>query len=219
MIMNDSVSATFITSLVDILLGASGSEQPIIPSIIGTHGNSSNGGGSWSYFWPVFIPGGTRVSARTQSNVASRTTNISLWEPSGFGPIPPYKTFQRVIAIGADTSTSGGLVHTAGSTGAFSTFTNIGSTLPIDIKALAFAVSIDNNTNMTTAGYNWQVGIGGTQIAGIATQFSANNTEFVGHMVPTVPFYTQIPAGTQLQIRVACTTTPQSFQYALYGFA
>lgn len=219
MIMNDSVSATFITNLVDVLVGPSGSEQPIIPSIIGTHGISSNLGGSWSYFWPVFIPGGTRVSARTQSNVASRNTNIAVWEPSGFGTVPPYKTFQRVIAIGADVTTSGGLAHLGGSTGAFSTFTNIGSPLPFDIKALAMMVAMDNNTSMNALGYNWQVGIGGTQIGGIATQFSGNNTEYVGHQVPNVPFYIQIPAGTQLQIRVACTGTAQSFQHSLYGFA
>lgn len=80
MVALDTQNATLNNTafLVDIAIGASGSEVVIVPNIMVCCGSG------WlsppvTPFIPVNIPAGTRIAARVQSNVASATAGVSLY--------------------------------------------------------------------------------------------------------------------------------------------
>lgn len=71
-INNNNTSAASRNSVMDVGIGASGSEVVLIADLIcGNAVNYNvNGGGIWYYF-PVAIPAGTRIAIRAQSTVAT----------------------------------------------------------------------------------------------------------------------------------------------------
>lgn len=71
-INTNSTSGASRNSIVDIGIGASGSEVVLVPDLIGGNatGYATGGNGLW-YFFPVAIPAGTRVAVRAQSTVTT----------------------------------------------------------------------------------------------------------------------------------------------------
>lgn len=90
--------------LVDICVGGSGAEVALIPNIYYTAGSNSSYGKT--YFFPVSIPGGSRLSAKVASATASVTCRVAVYlqQQSELG-LP---TVDRIIAFGADTAASRG---------------------------------------------------------------------------------------------------------------
>ena len=112
---NTAVASTATSQLTDIALGAASSERVVIPNLFsgnaGTSIGAQNAGNA--FFFPLFIPAGSRISARMQSLIASDTVNVKVtlfqW------PINGVPTIERVTAYGVDTGDSGGVAHTPGS--------------------------------------------------------------------------------------------------------
>lgn len=71
-IHNTVTSAANRSYAVDIAIGAAGSEIVIIPDLIGSNAATyTSPGGGIFYYFPIFIPAGTRVSARAQGSVVT----------------------------------------------------------------------------------------------------------------------------------------------------
>ena len=71
-------SATATSMLMDLGTGALNSETVLLPDLlVGYAGNDVSIGRT--YFFPVSIPAGTRISARCQSVVSGRTGRVAVW--------------------------------------------------------------------------------------------------------------------------------------------
>lgn len=214
-IFADSASAAVNANLYDIGVGAAGSEQPIVSNLLNT-GSTNLTAGGLSYFLPLEIKKGTRISARHQSNVASKGARITTFLHGGFSA-PPWKTFAGAEGIGVDTADSGGTTHTPGNSGAESAWANIGTTLAKHYGAMLPIVSTGSDTTMTSLAGHLEVGINSTTLAEYL--FGTNNTEFISYLLPSVPFYGNFPIGTQMQIRAEMSGTADTdLEFALLGF-
>jgi hypothetical protein len=217
LILNDSASATVTRNLYDVGIGGSGSEIVKIPDILNTGPTSLNNAMSaQQFFLPIFIPKGTRIAMRKQSNVASKTSSCAMWLHGG-GGIPPWTVFSRCDSYATDTATSGGLVHTPGSSGTYSTWTNIGNTLARDYGAVMPMIGMGSDTTMTTLTAYLQVGINsvsmGQYLHGI------NNVEHLGNVFPSLPIFHHWVTGSQLMIRSTTSgTTDDNYEYGFLAY-
>lgn len=211
------VAATDTRTLVDIGVGASGSEQVLIPNMLAGHCNTiSNMEGAMGRFvdLPLYIPRGTRISMRAQSVTVSKTYRVfmALW---GGPSLPPWPVFRGCDAYGPDTATSGGVAHTPGNTGVQSAWASVGSVTTRPYSAFfpmvagAAAVTIYN-----VIAYQLQWGWSSTALMEGWCR-SGTSEQFTGPF-PTGPIYTDIPAGTQLQVRGKASGTAQSLNTAIY---
>lgn len=210
---NTGTSGAATDVLLDIAIGASSSEQIILPDwMVGWATNSS---GSYKHLWvPLFIPRGTRIAARCQALIASDVVNVLVFGcPGGSGL--PSPLFTNCDAYGIDASTSSGTSHTAGNSGAESTDANVGGTTSKNYGAVMLGVASQSSTT-TGIAYHWELTIGGTTHA----EWYTNNTtgEIVCGPYPPAPIPVSIPSGTQLQIQGEASGTAQAQDVAFYLF-
>lgn len=126
-VSNTAVASTRSGVLCDIAIGGAGSETIIINNLMaGNQGTTGGAQGAGSmYFFPIYIPAATRISARCQAFTASDTVNIGVWlHQNPIGPGGWYGT--RVTTYGADTATSSGVSISPGN-GSYTTGTIIAS--------------------------------------------------------------------------------------------
>lgn len=214
-LVNVFTSGSAIRMLVDIGVGANPNETVIIPDILcGANGNMNNG---LPFFTaPIFIPKGTRIVARCQDAVGSDTVSVTLFLHGG-GSTVPWRAFRRAESIGTTSSgASGGLAHTAGSSGSESTWTNIGSTTTHMLDAIMPMVQNDTVTALNALVYHLEIGIASTTLCEYV--FFTSTAETISTIFPLCPHYCHVPAGTQLMIRAECSGTAQSLQYGVLGF-
>lgn len=212
---NSFGAATQTDALVDIGVGGAGAEVVLIPDLLAGWAANSVGGGPRVFCAPLFIPRGTRVSARVQGLQASKTVNIPMWLFSGSRDVSQ-PTFSKVDAIGVSTAASQGTSVTAGNSGAEGSWTSIGSTTARDYKALyVLAQGTLADTNTTALTYHFEVGFSSTALAEFF--FATSSSEQTHGPTPSLPVFHHIPSGTQLQIRGESSGTAEPIDMALYG--
>lgn len=211
-----NTSATIERVLLDIGYGPTGggSEQVIISNLLagGLQNTGSNLGPSRIIDLPIYIPSGTALRARCQSNIGSNT--VRVWAVVWGGPdAPPWKVFTMCDDYGTNTSTSAGTSHTAGNTGAESAWASLGSTLSRDYEAF-FGLVQNAQTVTTQITYHYELGYSSTTLyEGYA---SATTTECMHGLWPVGPNYAPLPSGTQMQVRGEASGTAQAHELALY---
>lgn len=203
-------SATVTDMLMDIGIGASGSEVTIINNLqVG-----------WSernrLFLPLHIPKGTRIAARAQGIIASDTVEVGIFLLGGWSH-PPFKCYSYVDAYGADTANSDGLTHTPGASGAFSSRASIGSTLAHNYEAFFPIISSNPAADTTLLASTCYVDIGHDSVTLGTFMFeSFTNETWIGPH-PAMPIHQPLASGEQMQIRAASShATPESFEAVLY---
>lgn len=67
---------SYLETAIDIAIGAAGSEQIILPDVMAA--NIASGGRTTRAFFPIAIPAGTRISARSQANAGSMSPYVLL---------------------------------------------------------------------------------------------------------------------------------------------
>lgn len=211
------VAATSVLILLDIGIGAAAAEQVIIANILaGAASTGNSNSSSQSMFYPVFIPKGTRIAARIQTNsTTARTVNVGMVLHGG-PTSPPWPVFAGADTIGANTATSTGLAHTAGNSGAESSWTSIGSATTQHYKALMPCVQIESDTTLASQGYHLEIGVSSTTLGEF--YFVATSSETIGTLFPNVPLYVPIPSGSQLQIRAEAGSTGEPLSYGITAF-
>lgn len=104
-------------TLVDIGIGAAGSETILIPNLSagGSGGLTITGG--FEYWFPIYIKSGTRIAANARQNSTSGT-NPYVWITLFGAPSCPsaIKVGSYVTSFGADTTVSGATSLTSGTT-------------------------------------------------------------------------------------------------------
>lgn len=216
-----TAASTNTRTLVDIAIGAASSEVVIIPNLLAGQAGASNSASSEPnvYFFPITIPAGVRISARSQSLAASDTVHVQVrlfqWR------IPGKWYGSRVTAYGPDTATSSGVSHTHGN-GSYATTTQITAASTNAVKYMQVGVDLGTATTGTTkrgvmriaAGSSTNYVIDGLPIKESTTleamQFM--NANFIlSHMM------FNLPAGSYLGVGADMGTTGAARGFAIYG--
>jgi hypothetical protein len=147
-----TTASTNTRTLVDIMIGGSGSEQVLIPNLMCGQAGASNSASSQPvyYYFPIIVPSGSRLSARSQSLAASDTVNVQVHLIQN--AIAGRWYGSRVTAYGPDTATSSGVSHTpAGSGTAYATTTQIVASTTNPIKAMQVGIDLGTATTGNNA--------------------------------------------------------------------
>lgn len=213
----NTTSAASRNTVIDIGIGGAGSEIVLVPDLIGGNaiGFTTNGGGLWYYF-PVFIPAGTRVAVRAQSTV---TTSFRVHVQAMQQPLNPamVKAAGFVEAIGA--SGAAGTAVTAGTTSDGS-WTLLGTTAR---ECWWWQVGVQVSSADTTH-----------QAAAIHIDLAEGDGTNFNILMDSVPFFVnsneggslgltlfgcekRVPAGREIYARAQCSTTPDPYFITAYG--
>lgn len=216
-IILDSASATLTRSLYDIGIGGAGSEIVKIPNILNTGPSTlQNCTMGQLFFFPIFIPKGTRIAVRKQSNIGSEAANVTMWLVSG-GGLSPWDVFTGCDSYGTDVATSGGLAHTPGNTGTYSTWANIGATLSRDYGAIVPMVGMGSDTTQTALMGYLQLGINSVNFGQYF--YAVSNVEAMGYILPPAPLHNRWASGTQMMLRSTMSgTADDNYEFGFLAF-
>jgi hypothetical protein len=222
MLENTAVSNTSTDVLVDILRGGSGSEEVLIPYLYGGFTLSDlTANVCRSYYFPLFIPAGTRLSARCQSQVASKTVTCRIrldQRPRGlYGWVG-----NRVTAYGVVAASSRGTLHTSGN-GSYATATQLTASTTNPIRYMQMSFGGGSDSSLSDQRYYARIVLGAT--AGVLVEdlplFTDTGVESTGHndanaILERMMF--DLPAGVDLRVSGRTTASTNNVQdFIVYG--
>jgi len=204
-----NTTATNTASLLDIAIGASGSEVAIISNV-------AVGGAASTYFtFPVQIPSGSRLSARIQSVVTGgKTGTVTLFvvDAGDYAASPT-----SVDVIGTSTANSQGTSFT----GASGTWVQATASTSRAYRAISFVPSTHDSDIATITNSLAEIGVGaaGSEIDFASQRWTSNANEFIGtaQPFPIDPHGRAIPSGSRLAVRHAITANPSKYGFCLIG--
>lgn len=212
------------SALADILVDPAGGTSwttLIDDLVVGFTGGLANGTGPmplW-YHFPLFVASGSSLGIRAKKNGATAATS-GYCVMFGFGNPSNQRAWDYgtgVESLGiADAANSKATSITPGNTGAWSSYATIGTSTR-QYRAIQLGLN-GSDSAASNSGYHYQIGIGGTQIAGtptfygsIATSETLARTQFYG------PTYCNIPSGSAIQLRATCSGAAEAQNVAIYG--
>jgi hypothetical protein len=214
---SNAASAASRNTVVDVGIGAAGSEVVIIPNLIagnaGTYGVGS--GGLWYYF-PMAIPAGSRLALRAQGTV---TSAFGAYLQAFQAPLQPamMKKASSVEALGM--TVPQGTAVTAGTTSDGS-WTLLGTTTR-QCWFWQVGVQVQSSDTAHIAGvYHIDIATGdGTNFNTFLTAvyFSTTTGEQGNTLPTTVGCELPVPAGTDIYARAQCSGTPDPIYITAYG--
>lgn len=189
-------------TLLDIGIGAAGAETAVVQNVAigGASAFSLTDERSFRVSVPVYIPSGSRISARIQSVVTlGKTAQISVRLGAGNNPAG---TSTSAITLGTSTATSAGTALPAGTA-----WTQFVASTSAAYSAITILPSI-SNVSMTSGVRQIELGIGaaGAETAIVQAEFATSTSEAVGIVYTQLPV-DNIPAGTRLSIRYTASPT------------
>ena len=218
-VQTSTASGTGGQVLLDLAVGAAGSEVVVIPNLMiaGPFGTTSIQG-SFIAFFPLAIASGARVAARMQDSLGTGTARIGITLVAA-GDTPGCSSF---VAYGVDTSTS---VGTSIDPGASANTKGSYVQLTASTSAVCqYAVLVTNgraNTAPSAAVWAMDLATGGAGSESVlARDLRGGATPDPGHWTaPAFSFPTYIAASTRLSVRASCNITDATdrlFRAAIY---
>jgi hypothetical protein len=199
--------------LVDIGFGPTGggNERVLIPLV--DAGNAGDFAAQEelgrTYWFPIYIPAGTRVSARAQASAASDIGRVSVWLAQK--PLYPFQvsrwTTYGAVVSGASCGTS----VTPGN-GSFGSWTQVPASTTTSRAHNLWHVGYDLLEATSVASVAALVEIGHGPDSGSVRsigmwRFSQAGGEYITGPAPSLPVYHPTPAGEQLWARIASGET------------
>ena len=209
------------TCLISILIDPAGgtSWATLIPSLLVSTALLAVAGPYPVIFnFPIWIPAGASVGVQARSAAAATPPVLRTVMHAWGGNSNPASWWcgQRVTAIGIDAANSRGTTHTPGSTGAFSSWANLGSALAVDAGALQWAVSGEfGDAAWNQVFYEFQFGISDIMIGAPVMRSTMSNEQ--GWVMPTGLILNRAPSGSQIRVRATSNTGPQAHGVAAYA--
>lgn len=209
--------------LLDVAFGAAGSEVVVVSNLSVSVGSSYGQSRSFMFRVPLQVPTGTRVTVRCQATGTSpsRYLRCGLLLDSMGG-----SAGSSIVTIGANTANSGGTpVDPGAADNTKGSWVEVTAATTVDLFGVSLAFGNIVNTSRTTCYWLVDLGIGGAgaeQV--IIPDIVVSTDEYPDSLVPEyTPLYQlQIPAGTRLVVRAACTITDATdrlFDVIAYGLA
>jgi hypothetical protein len=205
--------------LLDIAIGAAGSEAIILPNLaVGAAGASGQSVKGW--YFPIFIPKSSTVRARCQSVIVSDTAEVNFWlfERGLYAP----DVCTRAETFGANTATSTG-TSVPGAAASYGAWTQLGATDAVtqDLKYWTCSLDLLADTTETAVARLVELGIGpnSSTVEKIAGPFfyAVTTNETVCGPFPDLPIYYPIGATTTLWARMAANTGTEARGITAYG--
>lgn len=195
-----------VDTLHDVAIGAAGSEQIIVPDIL-ISGSNEGVAGNFVYF-PIAIPGGTRIALRRQASTAATALNVVVILV-GAGALPAQR-LQRAVNYGAAAADSGGVsIDPGGVANTKGSWVQIAASTSADIKWLVVCIGNQLNTVRTGATWLLDLAIGAAAAEQLVVPdinlVAQASSDFMNPRLLGLPV--SIPAGTRLAARASCTTT------------
>lgn len=197
---------------IDIGIGAAGSEVVLIENLHITVG--WNDARCWNFdplVFPFYLPAGTRIAMRCQSNSGGSDQVYPqplLLRPGGFSP--SYQ-FGKAVTLGANTANTYGLLVQANATkDNWGAWAEVSSSVPEDARALMFSINLKDSPAVSGSYRNLEVGLGGagSEVA-IITPWHFYHGLYVGTKNFLSPIiHVSIPAGQRLAVRQRSAATP-----------
>lgn len=215
-----SVAGTNTATLIDLGIGAAAAEEVLIPDLLAGWCHGATIGMAKSYLFPLYIPAGSRLSARAAS---VRTTGSvrCLVELFGGPRNPDHWCGQQVTAYGIDAANSRGTAVTAGASSAEGAWTQIVAATSQKHSALVLGLGgATATTTVTNGSYTADVGVGAATEAAIAENLrwrsTTAETYFQAH--PWLPIFVPVPSSERLAVRMSTNAGAAIVtDMALYG--
>lgn len=212
-------SGTDTSGLCDIAIGASSSEVVLVPNLLAGMAptwTSSNNMFARGIHIPLFIPRGTRVSARWSCVTDSQTCDVGIF--FNYGSNCPTPIYSGCDDIGTITSSDASATPVLSGTATMGSWIEIPSatTTSREYGAIGMMLMGEDDNNHGTQGGKVEAGIGSAAIDLRQTSRSSSN-ESVG-FGPHHALFRKIPSGTQLQARAEYSSTARDNQVAFYGY-
>jgi hypothetical protein len=210
------------SALLDIMIDAAGGTNwsVLIPNLLAGWTNSTNMnngiGTARNYYFPIQIPSGATIGARAQTALGSDLNgNVVIYAVGGNTNPGGWWAGTSVEAIGIDAANSIGQMHTCGNSGAYSSWTSLGDVTSAAGSAVQFAAQGENDdTAANTLCHHFEFGAASAMIGPpifMGTQFTESSA-----MLPNLPIFRTIAAGTQLQVRGKGSGTSVPIDVAAY---
>jgi hypothetical protein len=192
-----NINNTNTASLLDIGTGASGSETAIISNVAvgGAAGSDFTTPIAIAFEVPFKIASGTRISARMQSLVASRTGVVRIAASSS----GDYATAPTAVdVIGPSTATSDSVALTG-----LTTYAQVTASTSQAYRAIAVVPSLATATaSSATETMTVAVGASGSEVDFATLPFRRSSTEFVAMQTPYLSLFARnIPSGSRLAVK------------------
>lgn len=204
------VSSTDTSTLVDIGVGAAGSETVIVPNLaIGGWQQGAN------VLIPVAIPSGSRVAVRLQGSRTSPTApsggnSVALTNSLDYALTP---TSVDVLGINTATSSATAL------TGASGSWTEITASTAKDYQTVIIVPSTSSTvTSNITVVMTLGIGASGSEVAISSLQNRYNaSTQWLNNFNQPLWFSGPVPAGSRLSVRHDIASNPGRYNVCLIG--
>jgi hypothetical protein len=196
-----AVSATNTATLVDIGVGAAGSERVVVADI-----NVGGWGHGPSFQAPLFVPAGSRVAVRLQSAVVSKVMNgrLSLIPSAILGDASQFSETWGTVSA----SSIGLLLTTPSVSGTDTAWQQITAGITRDTNWVTFSLGCNTGGNIAASKGTFTIGYGasGSEQPLLANaRWEQLGTETIRPCTYVVPC--NLPAGTRLAIRWNSTST------------
>ncbi len=196
--------------LLDMGIGSSGNEEVIIPNLLFALAGGGTTTSPVNVNIPIHIPAGSRISLRHQS-----TTNAGSFRAlfKGFsGNFTANLGVNKIVAYGANTADSGGVVVDPGTTvDTKGSYSEIVASTGEDIRGFHIAFG-DRHSTRAVSGFLFDIAIGASSSEEIILPnyyFSTNTSETAAEwMSPFIPVH--IPSGTRIAVRAQAETSSAS---------
>jgi len=210
------------TLLLDIMAGAGSAEYVIIPDLLASVATGTEWGAS--YFFPIFVAKGTRLSARAAASASiTCRINVHLLEGS-FGGTP----YSRVTAYGVVLGSSRGTIIDPGGTAntkpALPATQLVASTAePIRLLSIGVGnAGLYVRTPAADALFDLYAGAGSSEYAlidNVYINYGTSRDDWSPKVpISNVPVY--VPKGTRLSARAQCSSidaSERAFDMIVYG--
>lgn len=209
-----AVAATETSMLLDVAVGAAGSEVAVIENLaVGGASVRSGGANGVVAPLPVRTPAGSRISCRIQSLIASDTctVNVTLSAVAALQMLPT-----SVDVIGTDTANSRGTPFS----GAVGSWTEITASTARRYRGILLVPSVIGTDIVSfTDDMEIAVGAAGSEIELGRVFVDFRNTESVFNTTNFLyaPIACDIPAGSRLVVKTPVSANPERYGVCLIG--
>lgn len=217
-IENNATSNTNTATLLDIMTGAGGSEVVLIPDLMaGWLLGALASNARRTYFFPIFIPSGTRLSARSASAVTAKTCVVSLTllqRPTQLGFVGT-----RVTAYGVTSASSRGTDSTSGNS-AYGTSVSLSASTANPIRYMQLGADPGSRSTVTDQWAKFAIYAGTGVLVDDLPGSTDTGTESIGFNEANSilqSMYWNLPSGIDLKYASQHNTTGASFSAIVYG--
>jgi hypothetical protein len=193
-------SAAASQACVDILAGTA-TEDILIPGLLSGY---SYGSGIRGWYFPVHVPGGTRISARL-STVRTAITDPTVAVFLYGGSPPPHRVGRKVTTYGTKIDNSRGQAVTPAASGGAASVTQMTASSSEDHFYFLPSFQAATDTTVTPNGFvNVGIGVGASTEQRIGSWWFAKDTNenMIGPM-PSMGAFVDVPASTRFTLLVS----------------